>query len=156
MSCIATLPQHISDFFFFLFSNIESLSVASAKKNALAFTHTKARDVEPQQQSSEGCQTRVRFTCLVPFQALKLAAYCKSTKERREQWWKPLWRGGKRGRFFPLRASCYYFASGAKQWEMNVLCLWDLTQNTMYAHASAGSHTRVLIKTDSSISMRWR
>lgn len=50
--------------------------------------------------------------------------------------------GGKRERkVFPLRASCYYSASGAEQREMSVLCLWDLTQNIMYTHLCRHTHT---------------
>lgn len=62
-------------------------------------------------------------------------------------------KGKKKKRFFflsPLRASCYYSASGAEQSEMSVLCLWDLTQNIMSTH----KHTHG--ETGSGISMRQR
>lgn len=61
--------------------------------------------------------------------------------------------GKKERKIFPLRASCYYSASGAEQREMSVLCLWDPTQN-MYTHSYWHTHTHTLKKTGSSISMR--
>lgn len=63
----------------------------------------------------------------------------KPSQRGAKRWWELSFRG-KRGRermrereVFPLRASCYYSASGAEQWEMSVLCLWDRTQNTAYS-----------------------
>ena len=99
---------------------------------------------------------RMRYTCLVVLQALKPAAYRGSKREARQEATARVSVGKIERKVFPLRASCYYSASGAEQREMSVLCLWDLTQNIMYTHAYADTHThtRALAETGSGISMR--
>ena len=92
----------------------------------------------PDSVPSRLCQMRVRFTCLVLFQALEPAAYCWSTTERQETTVR-VSVGIKDKEVFPLRASCYYSALGAEQREMNVLCL--LGHKTSCTHAYTGTYT---------------
>lgn len=71
-----------------------------------------------------------------------------SPQERGTKRWRVFLWGGRREKkeqerkVFPLRASCYYSASGAEQREMSVLCLWDLTQNLMYTCRHAHTDTQ--------------
>ena len=64
-------------------------------------------------------------------ESVKLASYHKSEKARNI-----------RGTFlFPLRASCYFSASGAERWKTSVLRLRDLTQN-MYTLAGEACYRK--------------